>query len=443
MNARKTLAAAIGATLALVGLGKSDSNLVKHYGQRPGRKDGVDPEQLKSALAIALQQRDADLRRLIEKAEADIKSTGEIATETKTSLQKLSADGVKLQEQLAGIEQEIAALKSFGQDRSQAQKSIGMQFTDGDEFKALQSRGVSAFKGTISMSLKAVTNVTSSTGGTTGDAGAAVAPDRLPGIQGPALRQFTIRDLLLPGRTSSNLVQYVQETGYQNNAGPAAETTLKPQSDIKFTLKDSPVRTLAHWLRASKQILADAPMLQSYIDTRLTYGLKYVEEAQLLSGDGTGENLLGLIPQATPYNDALRVAGDTKIDTIRRAILQVRQAEYRASAVVLNPADWADIELTKDANDRYIWVNVGTGASPQLWRLPVVDSSALPAGHFMVGAFNMAAQVFDREDANVSVSTEDGDNFVKNLVTIRAEERLAMVVFRPESFVYGPFVQAT
>ena len=84
---------------------------------------------------------------------------------------------------------------------------------------------------------------------------------------------------------------------------------------------------------------------------------------------------------------------------------------------------------------------MATGADPQLWRLPVVDSSAMPAGDFMVGAFNIAAQVFDREDANIQVSTEDGDNFIKNMVTIRAEERLALIVFRPESFVYGTFPQ--
>ncbi|MFT8095018.1 phage major capsid protein, partial [Salmonella enterica] len=82
---------------------------------------------------------------------------------------------------------------------------------------------------------------------------------------------------------------------------------------------------------------------------------------------GTGQNLLGLIPQATAFNEALRKTGDTKIDTLRRAILQVRVAEYRASAIALNPVDWADIELTKDANGSYIWVNVQEGGVQRLW----------------------------------------------------------------------------
>lgn len=411
------------------------SGKIKHTGYRVGRKDGVDPEQLKTALAAALEKRDAEIKGLIAKSDEEIAKVGKASAETVTALQKAATDGVALQERLNGVEQEIAEIKSMrGKGDDQAVKSAGTQLCESEDFKDFAAKG----RGTAILQLKAVTNVTSATTGT-GAAGSAIQPDWLPGVVGPALRPFTIRDLLMPGRTSSNIVRYVRESGFQNMAAMVAEGTSKPQSDLSFAQVDSPVRTLAHWLKASKQILADVPMLSSYIDTRLTYGLKYVEEAQLLSGDGTGENLLGLTPQATEFDDALRAVGDNKIDTLRKAILQVRIAEYRASGIVLNPIDWADIELTKSTTGEYVWVNVGTGASPQLWRLPVVDTNAIPAGNFLVGAFNMAAQVFDREDANVQVSTEDGDNFIKNMVTIRAEERLALAVYRPESFVYGPF----
>jgi HK97 family phage major capsid protein len=105
--------------------------------------------------------------------------------------------------------------------------------------------------------------------------------------------------------------------------------------------------------------------------------------------------------------------------------------------------DWADIELTKDSTGSYIWVNVQEGGVQRLWKLPVVDSNAVPEGEFLVGAMNIAAQVFDREDAAVEVSTEDGDNFRTNMVTIRAEERLALAVYRPESFVHGEFEDPT
>lgn len=245
----------------------------------------------------------------------------------------------------------------------------------------------------------------------------------------------------MPGRTDSNAIEYVKESGFQNSAAPVAETALKPQSDLSFTLVTTAVRTLAHWFLASKQVLSDIPLLQSYIDGRARYGLMYVEEAQLLAGDGTGQNLLGLIPQATAYGFATYSAvGDTKIDRLRRAMLQVRIAEYRASAFVLNPIDWADIELMKEDDGGYVWADPRINNGQNLWGLPVVDTSAMASGKFMTGAFNMAAQTFDREDAAVEVSTEDSDNFRKNMVTILAEERLAFAVHRPESFVYGNLV---
>lgn len=407
---------------------------VKHKGFRVGRKDGIDPAQLKSTLAEALKERDTKLQEKLDAADLQIKETGKISGELKADIANHVKASGELQTRLEGIEQELVTIKAARDAGPQTVKSAGEQLCESEDFKQLVQKG----RGTAVMRLKTISDVMSTT-----TAGPAVYSDRLPGIITPAIRTFTIRQLLMPGRTSSNSIEYIKETGFQNSAAPVAEGAAKPQTDITFARATSNVRTLAHWLRASNQILADVPQLESYINTRLTYGLKYVEETQLLSGDGTGQNLLGLIPQATAFNDALRKAGDTDIDTLRRAILQVRLALYHATGIVLNPTDWADIELTKDTVGRYIWVNVATGGAPQLWRLPVVESDAIPVGHFMVGAFNMAAQVFDREDANVQVSTEDGNNFTENMVTIRVEERLALVVYRPASFVYGPFVQAT
>ncbi|WPX48168.1 phage major capsid protein [Pseudomonas sp. CCI1.1] len=383
----------------------------------------------------ALSKRDNDIKVFAEKAGEEIKAHGKILDDTKTILDGLVKDGLGLQDRLNEVEQKLTRR---GAPNEEGTKSIGEQFTDGDDFKGLAEKG----RGVARMRLKAVTSITSATTGT-GGVGVAIEPTRVPGIiQGPD-RPFTIRDLIMPGRTNSNAIEYVRESGFQNMAAPVAETAAKPQSDLSYELITTTVKTIAHWFRASKQVLADVPLLQSYIDGRAIYGLKYVEENQILAGNGTGQNLLGLIPQATAFNEALRKDGDTKIDLLRRAILQVRIAEYRASAIVLNPIDWADMELAKDTTGSYIWVNVQEGGQPRMWRLPVVDTNAMPQGEFMVGAFDMAAQVFDREDANVEVSTEDADNFTKNMVTIRAEERLALAVYRPQSFVHGPFADPT
>jgi HK97 family phage major capsid protein len=403
--------------------------------QRKSGAERVGDQMELKAIMEALAQRDAEIKAFCEKASTEIASTGKIANDTKAAIELLTKSGSDLTARLAEVEQKLAR-GTYGGD--QEVKSYGEMLTDSDDFKALASKG----RGTARLNVKAVTNITSSTTGT-GGVGVAIQPTRVPGIINGPDRPFTIRDLIMPGRTNSNAVEFVQESGFQNMAAMVAEGAAKPQSDLSFELKTTAVRTLAHWFRASKQVLADIPLLQSYINGRAIYGLKYVEEAQILAGDGTGQNLLGIIPQATAFDDGLRQAGDTPIDTLRRAILQVRIAEYRATGIVLNPTDWADLELQKDSTGQYIWVNVQEGGVQRMWRLPVIDTNAMPAGEFLVGAFDMAAQVFDREDAGVEVSTEDADNFTKNMVTIRAEERLALAVYRPESFVHGEFAAPT
>lgn len=413
------------------------SNQARAEDRQMHRKEHADDKIQLKAVNDLLDQRDQEIKAFAEKANKEIKEHGTILTETKTILDGLVKDGLALQDRFQDIEQKLA--RRFAANDPSEQKSVGEQLSDSDDYQALTTKG----RGIARLNLKAVTNITSATTGT-GGVGVGIQPTRVAGIITDPERQFTIRDLIMPGRTSSNAVEFVQETGFQNMAAPqAGEGALKAQSDLSFGMVTTTVKTIAHWFKASKQVLSDIPLLQSYINGRAIYGLKYKEEEQILAGDGTGQNLLGLIPQATAFNEALRKAGDTKIDTLRRAILQVRVAEYRASAIALNPVDWADIELTKDSTGSYIWVNVQEGGVQRLWKLPVVDSNAVPEGEFLVGAMNIAAQVFDREDAAVEVSTEDGDNFRTNMVTIRAEERLALAVYRPESFVHGEFEDPT
>jgi HK97 family phage major capsid protein len=409
------------------------SNQARSESRQMQRKEHSDDKIQLKAVNDLLDQRDQEIKAFAEKASKEIKEHGTILADTKTVLDGLVKDGLGLQDRLQDIEQKMA--RRFSANDPAEQKSAGEELSESEDFQSLQTRG----RGIARIGRKAVTNLTSSTTGT-GGVGAGIQATRVPGIVAGPDREFTVRDLIMPGRTASNAIEYVRETGFQNMAAPqAGEGAAKAQSDLSFGLVTTTVKTIAHWFRASKQVLSDIPLLQSYINGRAIYGLKYKEEEQLLAGDGTGQNLLGLIPQATVFNESLRKVGDTKIDTLRRAILQVRVAEYRASAIALNPVDWADIELTKDANGSYIWVNVQEGGAQRLWKLPVVDSNAVPEGEFLVGAMNIAAQVFDREDAAVEVSTEDGDNFRTNMVTIRAEERLALAVYRPESFVHGEF----
>ncbi|WP_043062940.1 phage major capsid protein, partial [Brucella anthropi] len=264
-----------------------------------------------------------------------------------------------------------------------------------------------------------------------------VPGQRVPGIIAPPNRQLTIRDLIAPGQTSAASVEFVKETGFTNSAAPVAEGTQKPKSDLTFDMETTPVRTLAHIFKASRQILDDAPGLASYINARGTYGLKFVEEGQLLNGDGTGQNLHGILPQASAFAPAFTPENETAIDRLRLAILQVILAEYPASGFVLHPTDWTKIELTKDLGGNYIVGNAQSPIGPSLWNLPVVQTQALSAGKFLTGAFNLGAQIFDRMGIEVLMSSENVDDFEKNMFTIRIEERLALAVYRPEAFVTG------
>ena len=190
-------------------------------------------------------------------------------------------------------------------------------------------------------------------------------------------RRMTIRNLLMPGTTQSNVVQYVQETGFTNSAAPVAEGAKRPQSDVKLELKNANVATIGHFMKASREVLNDAPMLASMIDGRLRYGVDFKEEIQLLSGDGTGQNLSGLVTNATAFSAPGSLVAGNLVDTLRFAALQVYLAEFPSSGFVLNPIDWAAIETLKDTVGNYIIGDPQSGATPTLWRLPVVQTPAI------------------------------------------------------------------
>jgi HK97 family phage major capsid protein len=383
---------------------------------------------LLAGIREAMKERDAEVLVATKKAQEDLERFGKVQEGTKDAIAELSKKGQELHDRLFALEQKVGEQRSAG--APQREKSAGEVFVESPELKEFVAAGGRG-KGRAHQ-LKTITSLT-------GSGGSGIWSTRLPGVIEEPLRPLTIRALLDQGTTDSNLIEWVRENVYTSAADVVSEGTLKPESNITYSREDVPVRTIAHWILATRQVLADFKQLRTLIDGRLTWGLKIAEEDQLLLGDGTGENILGLIPQATVYSGAYAKSTDTYIDVIRHAILQVRLAFYPASGVVLNPVDWHNIELTKDNENRYLMA-APTGRAPaMLWGLPVVESDAMQVDEFLVGAFRMAATVFDREQASIMVSTEDGDNFRRNMVTILAEERLALAVSRPAAFVHGNF----
>ncbi|HEX8615660.1 MAG TPA: phage major capsid protein [Telluria sp.] len=330
--------------------------------------------------------------------------------------------------QVADLEQKAARRQT---EQAQGVKSLGAQFVENDAFKKAHAAGELGRKGgRISVDIEAKAITTTSTG-------AGVLADRQPGVLTQPQRRLTVRDLVAPGRTASNMLTYMKETGFTNNAAPVAEGARKPESSLVLAQSTAPVVKLAHFMKASTEILDDFPALQSYIDERLTYGLRLIEENQLLKGSGVGNNLNGLYTQASAYVAPITIANATHIDILRLALLQAELAEYPSDGLVLHPSNWAAIELLKDATSRYIIGNPQGTLSPTLWGRPVVTTQAMSIATFLAGAFRMGAQIFDRLLASVAIATENEDDFVNNLITILIEERLALVVNRPEAFVKG------
>lgn len=380
----------------------------------------------------SLQKVSEQLKSLADQADKDIKARGQLADETRAAVDKTLTQQGELQTRLATAEQLLAKLSQGGGDGVGVQQSLGQMVTESEDFRAYASNP----RGDFRMSVQAA--VTS--GGES--AGGLVVPDRIPGIQAPGLRRLTIRDLLAWGRTGSNSIEYARELVYTNNAGVVAEGAQKPESNLTFEATQAPVVTIAHWIPASKQILSDVPQLQSYIDGRLRYGLKFKEEAQLLKGSGVGLNINGIYTQASAYvNPGVVVQAETRIDRLRLALLQVELAEYWADGIVISPLDWAAIELTKTDQNAYLFANPRAQNLPGLWGRNVVPTQAMDAGDFLVGAFGggLAVQGWDREDVTVAISEHDRDNFVKNMLTLRCEERVGLTVYRPQAFVKGAF----
>lgn len=392
--------------------------------------------ELAAETKAAFEKKHDEVKEIAEKALAEAGKGVPMAEKAK-EVADIALTGMnELKALLTDLEQKAARR---GPNGPAHQPTIGEQYVSSDEFKSAFSGGARQGQN-VGIEVKAITSLTTDANGSAGDL---VRADRVQSPM-PLLpnRQLTIRNLIAPGQTASSSIEYVQETGFTNNAGMVAEGTLKPESTLKLDLKNAPVRKIAHWFLASAEILSDAPGLRSMIDNRLRYGLAFVEDVQLLKGDGTGQNLAGVKPQAADYAVPAGLAGfaaPSMIDKLRIGQLQVSLALYPADGQVLHPIDWAIIEMMKDGEGRYLIGNPQGTLAPTLWGLPVVPSMAQTVGEFTIGAWAMGAQLFDREQSGVLVSTEDGDNFRRNMVTILAEERLSMAVYRPEAFVDGTF----
>lgn len=258
--------------------------------------------------------------------------------------------------------------------------------------------------------------------------------DRQAGIVTLGQQQPHVADLLAKGRTNLPTIRYVQEDTYTNSAATVAEGAAKPEASFDTSEVDAAVRKIAVRARVSDELFADFPAMQSYINERLPFMVLQTEDSQLLTGDGNAPNILGILNVSGIQTQAKGT--DPTPDAIYKAMIKVMTVGFfMPDGVVLHPLDWQDIALLRTADGLYIWGNPAAAEPVQrIWGLPVVLTTSETQNTGLVGAFRLGAQVFYRQGITVEATNTNSDDFEKNLISIRAEQREALAVYRPKAF---------
>ncbi len=382
-------------------------------------KEGFNGLQLKyDAVAEELQKGNTvtgAMKAQIENQKGEIERVIE-------QVQKLEEKGVKLRNQ-------------------NPEKKSFIDFVKGnDKYQALSQKSQNCAEIEVSksdMASMAETKVTSS---------GLVAPQYDPVIQGAPRQNLLIRDLIPTTPVTGQSFTYFKELLHTLGAGMVAEGAAKPTSNVTFEQVTDIVKKIAVWMPVTDEALDDVPQLYSYIQELLRYDLELKREGQLLKGDGTGNNLNGIMTQATVFDPDLSKATDTAIDTVRRAIYQARkQSKLAADAVVMSDLDWMNIELQKDGENRYLFANLQGLVTPVLWGRPIVASDSMDegdgsttGGEFLTGSFQQGARIYDRMGFTIKVGMIN-DDFIKNQRAILVEERLGLAVRKKHAFVKGRF----
>lgn len=385
----------------------------------------------------------------------EMKENGEVAVETKAALDKQLADHSELKSLFEALDGELKSMQlkaeKYDIQIGASRMSLGQAFVESKSYtdaSASGARNVSA----VVIDKKDITGLAAS-------AGALVRPDRDMTVYQNPTRPIRIRDLIPTVPVSSNAVEFMREDVFTNNAAPqgttagigAGELASKAKSEITYELITKPVRTIAHHFLASRQVLSDAPMLQGLINGRLVYGLDLESDDQLLNGDGTQQNLDGIMQDAA-INDVGELPSGTDaadvpaamIDHIRAGVTACQLFEYyNMTGLVLNPVDWQTLETAKATDGHYLMVSMPTDTATQtVWRIPVVVTNAITAGTFLIGDWSMGAVIYDRENVSVRVSESHANLFIENGVAILGEERYTLGIPLPKAFCKGSFTVA-
>ncbi len=361
------------------------------------------------------------------KYQGQVDTLGAAHKEVKDEVKATSEAFAKLQADFTTLAQ-----KGFKLQPADKPVTAGQEFVNSSQFKAFVEG-----KGEVSRVRYEVQDNITSVKSTTINSGATTFPMQMPGVIAGGFVPVTVRQMLRTIPVSTNAVNSLRENVWTNSAAEASEGSAKKESDITFDNYDVPIRTIAHWLKVSNQLLADAPAIVAYIETRLRDGLAQRVEAQIINGNGTSPNISGLTDSGnftafTPESD------ENLVDSINRAKYTLWSAGFPPDMVIVNPADWGAMERTREAanSGTYLYGMPGMAAGMNPFGLRVVLSTYVTAGKFIIGAFNPTVVLYERMGTVIEMGYVNAD-FTNNLVTIRAEERLGLGIERPAAIYYG------
>lgn len=380
----------------------------------------------------AVEAVESKLAAMSTKADGEMATLGKVSTDTKTAIDAIGVEQRILADRLLQVEQKATA-KSDVEVKGDTYGSQFVKTSAYENFLKADGHGRARIevKNTIT---NAIANTFS---------------ERRPGIVGGPFRVLTIEQSLTSIPTTSNSIDWIRENVFINAAAETAEGVIKPQSSLTFATGTMPVSTVAHWLKITRQLALDNTALSAYINLRMVYGVNLRVENQLLAGNGTAPNLNGLLNTGnfTPHGytaASLTALGlsNNRYDLIGKMMGDAGLADYPADTVILNSGDYWTMRLQKDTQGRYLLGDPGSTIEPSLFGANVIVSNAMPAGNVWVGNLAQSATLHPREGVTVELSDSDENNFQLNLITVRAERRLALTVERPAAARYGALVPA-
>lgn len=401
-------------------------------------------EQNQSALhALLMGTKTEDGKRAILPHQAEqirhLESECRKGTEAKNSL-KLEYLEAKTAEDLAnGRGEPLESARLFsgegGLEGSGAQKTVRLPETLGDAF--INSKSYKAWQhgamnqnaatevpvwGAKEFALKATYTSADFTG-----------YERPPGAVTLGQQQLTVADLFAQGQTSAPTIRYVKEDTFTNAATTVAEGAAKPEASWDLSEVDAAVRKIAVTTKVTDELFSDYPTIRSYINDRLPFMVRQREELQLLAGDGIAPNILGVLNVSGILTYAL--SGETNVDAIYKGITKVRtEGFFEPDAVVIDPTNWTPIRLLKTVAGEYIWGAPSLQGPETIFGKRVVVTVNMTDNTALVGAFRMGGTVYYRQGLRVEATNSNEDDFEKNLITMRAEQREALAVWRPKAF---------